>query len=1196
MFSKVLIANRGVIACRILRTLKRMGVGSVAVYSEADRHSMHVAQADEAVFIGGSAPAESYLSVDAILRAAKQTGAEAIHPGYGFLSENAEFAERCQQEGIVFIGPDPAQLRSFGSKHTARELAAASKVPLLPGTGLLDTAADAVMAASEMGFPVMLKSTAGGGGIGMRLCANEAELLTAFDSVRRLSESSFGSGGLFVEKFVTRARHIEVQIFGDGRGEVIALGERDCSTQRRNQKVIEETPAPGLTKATRSELHEAAVRLTQASGYKSAGTVEFIYDADVNKFYFLEVNTRLQVEHGVTEEVTGVDLVEWMVLLAAGEMPPLGSMDIRPWGHSIQVRVYAEDPGNKFRPSPGRLSQVSWSHEARIETWVESGTEVTTHYDPMLAKVIVHDETRLGANLKMRQALRDSRIAGLECNMQFLRQVIEDPVFVAGAVTTAFLNDFEYHRTAVEVIQGGTQTTVQDFPGRGGYWNVGVPPSGPLDALAFRMANRIVGNRDSAAGLEFAVMGPTLRFNAAAVIAVTGADFGAAIDGTPIPLWTAIEVHAGSILTIGRAAGVGIRGYLAILGGFDVPSYMGSKSTFILGKFGGHAGRILRPGDVLHYVPGERNLPAPVPDCLIPKYSHEWDIAVMSGPHGAPDFFTPGDMEMFFSTAWKVHHNSDRTGIRLIGPKPAWARKDGGEAGLHPSNIHDNAYVIGTVDFTGDMPVILGPDGPSLGGFVCPATIIQAELWKMGQLRPGDLVRFRPITARHALQMEKALETCIETLTGALPEMVTDEVESPVLSKVPLSPNGPAVAVRASGDRAVLVEYGPNVLDLNLRFRVQALQRELERAVLNGVLDITPGVRSLQVRYDSTRLRRETLLEALSDCETRFRSQRDMEFPSRIVHLPLSWDDPATQTAIQRYMQSVRPDAPWCPSNIEFIRRINGLNSVDDVYKTVFDANYLVLGLGDVYLGAPVATPLDPRHRLVTTKYNPARTWTPENAVGIGGAYMCVYGMEGPGGYQFVGRTLQMWNTHRTTAEFPHGTPWLLRIFDQIRFYPVSAAELLEIRDGFPHGKYPLKIEQTTFQPAKYRKFLSSIQGEAAEFKRKQEAAFIAERERWAKEDSSASRDAVIAGSSEDAVPEGCSVVQAPAMANVWRIDVKPGQRVEAGEPLLILEAMKMEIVVAAPESGTVHEMRCVTGQIVEAGQPLMTLRAEVPA
>jgi urea carboxylase len=293
-------------------------------------------------------------------------------------------------------------------------------------------------------------------------------------------------------------------------------------------------------------------------------------------------------------------------------------------------------------------------------------------------------------------------------------------------------------------------------------------------------------------------------------------------------------------------------------------------------------------------------------------------------------------------------------------------------------------------------------------------------------------------------------------------------------------------------------------------------------------------------------------------------------------------------------MQSVRADAPWCPSNIEFIRRINGLPTEEDVYRTVFDANYLVLGLGDVYLGAPVATPLDPRHRLVTTKYNPARTWTPENAVGIGGAYMCVYGMEGPGGYQFVGRTLQMWNTHRTTAEFPPGTPWLLRFFDQIRFYPVSAQELLEIRDQFPHGKYPLKIETTTFRPAEYRKFLTSIRGEAATFKRRQEEAFMAERERWTSAGSADVAEAQALFSDGQAVPEGCSAVQSPAMANVWKVGVQPGQRVEAGDTLLILEAMKMEIVVAAPEAGIVETMRCSAGQIVEAGQHLVTLRCEV--
>ena len=297
---------------------------------------------------------------------------------------------------------------------------------------------------------------------------------------------------------------------------------------------------------------------------------------------------------------------------------------------------------------------------------------------------------------------------------------------------------------------------------------------------------------------------------------------------------------------------------------------------------------------------------------------------------------------------------------------------------------------------------------------------------------------------------------------------------------------------RADGDRALLVEYGPNVLDLNLRFRAHALESQLRAAELPGILDLTPGVRSLQIHYDTRYLDRETLLDALDACERQIPDLDDISAPSRIVHLPLSWEDPATLLAIRKYMQSVRPDAPWCPSNIEFIRRINGLDSIDDVRRIVFDANYLVLGLGDVYLGAPVATPVDPRHRLVTTKYNPARTWTPENAVGIGGAYMCVYGMEGPGGYQFVGRTLQMWNT------FHASPPWLLRFFDQIRFYEVSAQELLEIREDFPYGGYPLRIEEKEFRLRDYHAFLDSIRCESAEFKGRQQAAFEAERERWA--------------------------------------------------------------------------------------------------
>ena len=333
----------------------------------------------------------------------------------------------------------------------------------------------------------------------------------------------------------------------------------------------------------------------------------------------------------------------------------------------------------------------------------------------------------------------------------------------------------------------------------------------------------------------------------------------------------------------------------------------------------------------------------------------------------------------------------------MIGPKPQWARADGGEAGLHPSNIHDNAYAIGTIDFTGDMPVILGPDGPSLGGFVCPATIIKAERWKMGQLKAGDKVRFVPVSIEKAVVLEQLQREFIKALEYKLTNVFSAPITTTVIKTLGQEQNGVSVAYRPSGDDYLLVEYGPLVLDINLRFRVHALMLWLDEHKPQGVMESTPGIRSLQIHYDASKLPLNQLLDLLQHAEQELQNIEDLQVPARVVHLPLSWDDASTQLAIQKYMQSVRKDAAWCPSNIEFIRRINGLDSIADVKRIVFDAGYLVMGLGDVYLGAPVATPLDPRHRLVTTKYNPARTWTPENAVGIGGAYLCVYGMEGPG-------------------------------------------------------------------------------------------------------------------------------------------------------------------------------------------------------
>jgi urea carboxylase len=367
MFRKILIANRGAIACRIIRTLDRMGIASVAVYSEADRTAPHVCRASEAACIGPSPAAQSYLRADTILEVARETGAEAIHPGYGFLSENAGFAEACAQAGIAFIGPTPDQMRAFGLKHRARALAERAGVPLAPGSLLLDDAAHARREARRIGYPVMIKSTAGGGGIGLQLCRSEDEMEALFGRVARLAGGNFADSGVFLEKYVARGRHIEVQIFGDGKGRVVALGERDCSTQRRNQKIVEETPAPGLSDEVRSSLHRTAIRLGESVSYANAGTVEFMFDTASQDFYFLEVNTRLQVEHGVTEEVTGIDLVEWMVRQAAGEDFPL---DVpAPRSASIQARLYAEDPAHDFRPSSGLLTRAAFPDDARIETW-----------------------------------------------------------------------------------------------------------------------------------------------------------------------------------------------------------------------------------------------------------------------------------------------------------------------------------------------------------------------------------------------------------------------------------------------------------------------------------------------------------------------------------------------------------------------------------------------------------------------------------------------------------------------------------------------------------------------------------------------------------------------------------------------------------------------------------------------------------
>ncbi|WP_135453441.1 5-oxoprolinase/urea amidolyase family protein [Mycobacterium sp. DL99] len=652
--------------------------------------------------------------------------------------------------------------------------------------------------------------------------------------------------------------------------------------------------------------------------------------------------------------------------------------------------------------------------------------------------------------------------------------------------------------TTTEVIRPGMATTVQDWPGRTGYWQIGVPPSGPMDDVSFRLANIAVGNPEGAPGLEATMGGPALRFDTDTWVCVTGAPAPVTVDGTRVAQWVPVLVKAGQALDVGMVDGPGLRIYIALAGGLQSDEYLGSASTFTLGRFGGHEGRALAVGDKLETL----DVPTGTRRRILfeeqPAISNHWYIAVTVGPHSAPEFFTRNDIDTLLNHDYEVHFNSDRTGVRLIGPKPEWARPDGGEAGLHPSNIHDNAYSVGSLDFTGDTPILLGPDGPSLGGFVCPVTVTAADRWKLGQLAPGATIRFVPVRASAA----PAPATVGPARRASIPAVFSagGDEDDGIIVGTTSSDGTTAVTYRRIGDDNVLVEYGEMRLDLALRARAHALHHALEQHRPDGLIDLTPGIRSLQVKVDPARLPQAKLVPLLTELEASLPAAQDLVVPSRTVRLPLSWDDPSTREAIERYMHGVRADAPWCPWNIEFIRRMNGLASVDDVHRIVYDAEYLVLGLGDVYLGAPVATPLDPRHRLVTTKYNPARTWTPENAVGIGGAYLCIYGMEGPGGYQFVGRTTQIWNhRHPLVAQgFEPEHPWLLRFFDRIQWYPVSAEELLDLRADMAAGRGQVEITDGTFSLAEHERFLAANAGDIAATRATMEAARGEERERWA--------------------------------------------------------------------------------------------------
>ena len=459
MFASLLIANRGEIACRIQRTAKRMGLRCIAVYSDADARAPHVLMADEAHRLGPAPARESYLNVEALLEAAARSGAEAIHPGYGFLSENAGFAEACARAGLVFVGPPPAAIRAMGSKSEAKAIMETAGVPLVPGYHGSDQAPDLLASqAAQIGYPVLIKASAGGGGKGMRVVERPEDFEAALGSAKREAAASFADDRVLVEKYLTKPRHIELQVFADGQGNVLHLGERDCSIQRRHQKVIEEAPAPGMTPERRLEMGEAAKAAAAAIGYVGAGTVEFIAEGD--DFFFMEMNTRLQVEHPVTEMITGQDLVEWQLKVAAGEPLPMTQEELRLTGHAFEVRLYAEDPARDFLPATGRLAHLRFPEESaqlRVDAGVREGDEISVHYDPMIAKLIVWDLTRAAALRRLTGALASTEVVGTTTNLAFLQRLAAHPAFAAADLDTGFIAK---HAEALQPEQGAASDEV----------------------------------------------------------------------------------------------------------------------------------------------------------------------------------------------------------------------------------------------------------------------------------------------------------------------------------------------------------------------------------------------------------------------------------------------------------------------------------------------------------------------------------------------------------------------------------------------------------------------------------------------------------------------------------------------------------------------------------------------------------------
>ncbi|KAG1903472.1 carbamoyl-phosphate synthase L chain, ATP binding domain-containing protein [Suillus fuscotomentosus] len=1183
---KLLVANRGEIAVRIIRTAQRLGIATVAIYTSSDALSPHVAIADEAAHLQNYAgdqqqlasESKLYLSSATIISICKQHRVTMVHPGYGFLSENEEFALSVEAAQMIWLGPQPDVIRIMGLKHEARHLAANAGLQLVPGSqGLVNTLDEALNIANTIGFPVILKATAGGGGMGLIVCQNGSDLSKYFIGAQERATSMFRNGGVFIERYYPAARHIEIQVFGNGLGDVVHMGERECSVQRRHQKVVEETPSPFVTghSGLREDMCNAAVKLCRAIKYASAGTVEFLVDDESGEFFFLEMNTRIQVEHAITEAIhPGLDLIEMMVAQGIAQQSEARGLDHANQSmmqaiydknlaesriHAIEARVYCENPSEGFKPSPGILQLVEFPKEIwlRVDSWVSTGTEVTQFFDPLLCKLIVTGSTREQAVSRMVQVLKACKVFGPPNNLAYLASICNSTVFKKGKATTRFLDNFDFSPSAFTVLSAGIEMTIQDLPGR--RIGLGIPRSGPMDSQAFSAANILAGNTPETEALE--IVSATVKIN-----------------GKEVPMWARLAVSENGILDIAVLPGPGFRIYLAIRGGFpEVPQYLGSKSTSM--GLGGYQGRSLRVGDQLSFgsqSSSEQDEIDPIafllPKSLIPVYPQDWVIKVLAGPYDDALILTPEGNAKFYSTKWFISSSSNRMGIRLESDQSLdWARHTGGEGGSHPSNILDNGYALGTVNVNGDTPVILTNEGPDMGGYVCLCTVATGERWKLGQLSPGSTVTFRKISWQDAQACMKDslrwIETVQAVIAGSQPHAgFIDgalEGEGRELS---------GILLYQAGDSAILVEYGEMRLDFVLRVRVHALESEVRKRNIKGIWSFAPCIRSTLCHYDPSVISQADVLAVLLNTERSLPdSALDLQFFGRKITFPIVLDDQWCRDALQRYMRTTRNSAVYLPSNIDYLARNNGLEGgVDEALQKLMDSAWLVFGVG-FYLACPFLVPIDPRCRLVGQKMNPSRTYTPSGAVGIAGPVAAIYPVISPGGYQLFGRTLPAWQTWGKGPDFASDRPWLLQPFDQVFFEPVSEERYLEIEQEFNAGQYKFKIEPAVFSMAAYITFTDSIQQEIAEFKRKQAEGTAREEARetellreWQAQKAVKAPPTVLVDDTGMVV--GTSVTSSIS-ASIWKIKCQPEDVIQSADDILvILEAMKTEINILAGE------------------------------